>query len=88
MEITFPELVKPKVTALGTVTFQAQVDGEYIWCEVSIEVLIHHCSAPSRNSSDLLHSFQQCRQRILHTAKKYLEINGGRSVLLMTRDFC
>jgi Protein of unknown function (DUF1488) len=87
MEIDFPNSVMPKVTALGTVSFQASVDGDYLWCEISCEALRDHFGALSMDANDLLHAFHTGRIRIEQAARRHLESNGGRPVLLMVVDF-
>lgn len=87
MEIAFPNLVMPKVTAMGTVSFQSTVNGEYLWCEVSCEALRIHFGARSMSETELLKAFHAGKSRIEHAARRYLEINGGRPVMLMVVDF-
>jgi hypothetical protein len=87
MEIEFPNSIRPKVTALGTVSFQARVDGEYLWCEISCEALRVHFGARSMDGDDLLNAFDFGRTRIELVARRFLESNGGRAVLLMLVDF-
>jgi hypothetical protein len=87
MEIAFPNLVMPKVTAMATVSFQATVDGDYLWCEISCEALRIHFGARSMEESELLHAFHYGKTRIEQAARRYLEINGGRPVMLMVVDF-
>lgn len=87
MEISFPNLVMPKATVMGTVSFQALVDGEYVWCEISCEVLRNHFGALSLEEGDLLYSFHQYKDEILQAARNCLEINEGRPVLLMAVHF-
>jgi hypothetical protein len=79
--------VLPKVTAMGTVSFQTTVDGEYQWCEISREALRDHFGALSMDANDLLHAFHTGRARIEQAARRNLESNGGRPVLLMMVDF-
>jgi len=87
MEISFPNLVMPKVTAMGTISFQTMVDGEYLWCEISCEALRDHFGAVSMDGNDLLYAFHMCKAEILQTTRDYLKINGGHPVLLMTVNF-
>ena len=87
MEITFPDLVKPKVTAMGTISFQTMVDGEYIWCEISCEALRDHFGACSMSANDLLLAFHNFKSDIQQATRDFLHINGGRPVLLMTGNF-
>jgi hypothetical protein len=87
MKIAFPNLVMPKVTAMGTVSFQSMVDGEYLWCEISCEALRIHFGANSMEESELLHAFHYGKARIEQMARHYLEANGGRPVMLMVVDF-
>jgi hypothetical protein len=87
MEILFHNMVMPKVTAMGTVSFQASVDGEYLWCEVSCDALREHFGARSMDDNNLLHAFHSGRSRIEDAARKHLEANGGHPVLLMIVDF-
>lgn len=87
MEIDFPNMVMPKVTAMGTVSFQTRVDGEYLWCEISCEALRDHFGALSMNENDLLHAFHTGRTKIEQAARNLLESNGGRPVLLRAVDF-
>jgi hypothetical protein len=87
MEIDFPNLVMPKLTAMGTVSFQAKVDGEFIWCEISCEALRDHFGALSMDGNDLLHAFHTGKARIEEAARRHLESNGGHPVLLMIVDF-
>ncbi len=54
MDITFVNHTTPKVTALGTISFQAIVDGDYLWCEISFEALrdtvsLQNSCNPDRN---------------------------------------
>jgi hypothetical protein len=87
MEIDFPNGCLPKVTALGTVSFQAQVDGEFIWCEISLEALVECFGAISTESPDLLHAFYRARSTIEETARRHIEAGGGQAVLLRTANF-
>ncbi len=87
MKINFTDTVMPKVTAMGTVSFQARVDGEYLWCEISCEALRDHFGARSMDGNDLLHAFHTGRAKIECTARQHLEFSGGRAVLLMVADF-
>ena len=87
MEISFPNLVMPKVTAIGTISFQTMVDGEYLWCEISFEALRDHFGAASLNGNDLLYTFHSCKAEIHQATRDCLKINDGRPVLLMTADF-
>lgn len=87
MDIDFPNMVVPKVTAMGTVSFQTRVDGEFLWCEISCEALRDHFGALSMDENDLLHAFHTGRERIENAARRHLESNGGRAVLLMVVDF-
>jgi len=87
MEISFPNLVMPKVTAMGTISFQTMVDGEYLWCEISCEALRDHFGAVSMKGDDLLYTFHMCKAEIHQTTRDYLKINGGRPVLLMAANF-
>jgi hypothetical protein len=87
MEIKFSDLVMPKITAMGTVSFQTIVDGEYLWCEISCEALRVHFGAGSMDENDLLYAFYSGRARIEQAARTYLESNGGHPVLLMVVDF-
>ena len=87
MEISFPNLVMPKVTAIGTISFQAMVDDNYIWCEISFDALRDHFGAASMHGNDLLMTFHKCKAEIHQAARDYLKINGGRPVMLMTMNF-
>jgi hypothetical protein len=87
MQIAFPNLVMPKVTAMGTVSFQSTVDGDYLWCEISCEALRIHFGAKSMEESELLHAFHYGKSKIEQVARRYLEVNGGRPVMLMVVDF-
>jgi len=87
MEISFPNLVMPKVTAMGTISFQTMVDEEYIWCEISFEALRDHFGAPSMEGNDLLLTFHNCKAEIYQTTRDYLKINGGRPLMLMAANF-
>jgi len=87
MEIEFPNFSMPKVTAMGTVSFQAKVEGEFIWCEISFEALRDHFGAISMIGNDLLHAFHCGKIDIEETARRYLESNEGRPMLLMSSDF-
>jgi hypothetical protein len=87
MEIDFPKSVVPKVTALGTVSFRASVDGDYLWSEISCEALRDHFGALSMDANALLHAFHFGKTRIEQAARGHLESNGGRPVLLMVVDF-
>jgi hypothetical protein len=87
MKISFPDMVMPKVTAMGTISFQSIVNDEYIWCEISCEVLREHFGAPSMDDDDLIESFYQNKDEILRTTRAYLELNDGCPVLLMTENF-
>jgi len=87
MEISFPNLVMPKVTAIGTISFQTMVDGDYIWCEISFEALRDHFGAASLNGNDLLLTFHNCKAEIYQCTQDYLKINGGRPVMLMASNF-
>lgn len=87
MQIEFPHLTAPKVTAMGTVSFQAKVDGEFIWCEITFEALQHHFWGAPRAGNDLLQAFHSGRSRIEEAARQHLEANGCHPVLLMAVDF-
>jgi len=87
MEISFPNLVMPKVTAIGTISFQTMVDGEYVWCEISFEALRDHFGAASLHANDLLLTFHKCKAEIYQAARDYLEMSGGHPVMLMTVNF-
>jgi hypothetical protein len=87
MEIQFLNMVMPKVTAMGTVSFQTTVDGEYVWCEVSCEALREHFGAGSMEPNNLLHAFHSGRAKIEDAARRHLEASGGHPVLLMITDF-
>jgi hypothetical protein len=87
MEITFVSHAMPKVTAMGTVSFQAIVDSQYLWCEISWEALRDHFYARSLEKDDLLDAFHIGRAKIEQTARQHLEAIDGHPVLLMTTDF-
>lgn len=87
MEISFPNFVPPKLTAMGTISFQTLVDGEYMWCEITCEALRDHFGAVSMNGNDLLYTFHTFQSEIQHVARQCLEIDGGRPVLLMAMNF-
>lgn len=87
MEIDFPNQVMPKVTALGTVSFQARVGGEYLWCEISREALRVHFGAGSMEDDELLKAFHLGRSRIEQAARQCLELNRGGSIMLMVGNF-
>ena len=87
MQIEFLNRVMPKVTAIGTVSFQVLVDGAYLWCEISCEALCDHFGALSMDTEDLLHAFHTGRMKIEATTRRCLEENGGRPILLMVVDF-
>jgi hypothetical protein len=87
MQIDFPNLCLPKVTAMGTVSFQCRVDGEYVWCEISFEALRHHFGAKSTRETDLLNAFHRGKSRIEGVALRHLEDQGGRAIMLMATDF-
>jgi hypothetical protein len=87
MDIAFVNHVLPKITAMGTISFQAIVDSEYLWCEISVEALRDHFKALSMEKNDLLHAFHTGRATIENMARQRLEENDGRPILLMTVDF-
>ncbi len=87
MEISFPNLVQPKLTAMGTISFQTLVDNEYMWCEISCEALRDHFGALSMDCNDLLYTFHNFKTEILRVARYCLEIDGGRPVLLTAANF-
>lgn len=87
MKISFPDLVMPKLTVMGTVSFQSIVNDEYIWCEISCEALRDHFGACSMDEDDLLDSFHKNKEEILQTTRDYLEISDGLPVLLMRENF-
>ena len=87
MEISFPNLVMPKLTAMGTVSFQTMVDGEYMWCEISCEALRDRFGAVSMSSLDLLYAFHTNQPEIQQVARRCMEIDGGRPVLLRAVNF-
>jgi len=87
MEISFPNLVMPKLTAMGTISFQTLVDGEYMWCEISVEALRQRFGAASSDGNDLLITFHERKAEILEVARRYIEIDGGRPVLLLAANF-
>ena len=87
MEIEFPNLTLPKTTSMGTVSFQAKVDGEFIWCEISFEALRDNFGAHSMMANDLLQAFHAQRFRIEEAARRHLVACGGHPVLLGTSDF-
>lgn len=85
--IEFPNLTPPKITAMGTISFQAKINGEFIWCEISFEALQQHFSRNPKVGSDLLQAFKYGRSRIEEAARQHLQENGGHPVLLMAVDF-
>jgi hypothetical protein len=85
--IEFPNLTPPKITAMGTISFQAKIDGQFIWCEISFEALQHHFVRNPKAGSDLLQAFRYGRIQIENAARHHLEENGGHPVLLMAVDF-
>ena len=87
MKIEFPNLVPPKLTAIGTVSFQAIVDGEYVWCEITCEALCHHFNASSMRGHDLLLAFYRNTEEIYQSVRNYLQMNPGAPVVLMTANF-
>ncbi|MET3107334.1 hypothetical protein AAKU67_002183 [Oxalobacteraceae bacterium GrIS 2.11] len=87
MEISFPNLVMPKLTAMGTISFQTLVDGEYLWCEISCEALRDHFGAVSMDRNDLLVTFHKFKEEIQQVARQCLEIDGGHPILLMAANF-
>jgi hypothetical protein len=87
MEIIFVNHVPPKITALGTISFQVVVNGGYLWCEISVEALRDHFDATSMRKNDLLQAFYAGRSRIEQTTKMHLEENGGSAVLLTSSNF-
>ncbi len=87
MKIDFPNKVLPKVTTIGTVSFQARMDGEYLWCEISCEALRDHFDAASLAENDLLFAFHTGKAEIEQAARRQLELSAGRAVLLMKSDF-
>ncbi len=87
MEIVFCNKVLPKVTTLGTVSFQVIIDDNYLWCEISCEVLYKRFNALSMEESDLLDAFHWHKSEIERTAHKYLRENDGHPILLMLADF-
>jgi hypothetical protein len=87
MEISFPNLVQPKLTAMGTISFQTLVDDEYMWCEISCEALRDRFGAVSMDHNDLLYTFHMFKAEILSVARYCLEIDGGRPVLLTASNF-
>lgn len=87
MIIEFPNLTAPKITAMGTISFQAKIDGEFIWCEISFEALQYHFGGNPKAGNDLLQAFKYGRSKIENAARHHLEENGGHPVLLMAVDF-
>jgi hypothetical protein len=87
MEISFPNLVKPKLTAMGTISFQTLVDGEYMWCEITCEALRDHFGAVSMDENDLLYTFFTFQPDIQSVARHCIEIDGGSPVLLRAVNF-
>jgi len=87
MEISFPNIVKPKLTAMGTISFQTLIDGEYLWCEISREALRDHFGAVSTKEHDLLFSFHIHEPEIQQVARRCLEMDGGGPVLLRAVNF-
>ncbi|MGZ5788838.1 MAG: DUF1488 domain-containing protein [Burkholderiaceae bacterium] len=87
MIIEFPNLTAPKITAMGTISFQVKINGEFIWCEISFEALQSHFCGNPKTGNDLLQAFKYGRSRIENTARHHLEQNGGHPVLLMAVDF-
>ena len=87
MKISFVNHALPKLTAMGTVSFQAVVDGDYLWCEISFDALRKHFGAVSTEEDSLLRAFYSGKSRIEQTAKMHLEENGGSAVLLTSSDF-
>jgi Protein of unknown function (DUF1488) len=87
MEISFPNLVMPKLTAMGTISFQTLVDGEYMWCEISREALRDHFGAVSNTEHDLLVTFHTHEAEIQQVARRCLEIDHGGPILLRAVNF-
>jgi hypothetical protein len=73
MEVSFLNMMMPKMTALSTVSFQACVNGEYLWCEISCEALYAYFGAGSMNGNDLLNAFHRGTGRMEHMARRYRE---------------
>lgn len=87
MDIEFPRQVMPKVTALGTVSYQVKVNGEFIWCEISFEALRDHFGGRPTGGSELVDAFDKGRATIESVTRRYLEASGGHPVLLRATDF-
>lgn len=87
MDINFPNLVAPKPTAMGTVSFQGKVDGDFIWCEISFEALRDCFGALSMSANHLLQAFRNGQVRIEHVARRNLEACDGHPILLRAVDF-
>ena len=87
MEIKFVSHAMPKVTAMGTVSFQAIVNDQYLWCEISREALRDHFFARSMANDDLLDAFYNGRAKIEEIARQNLVATDGRQILLISVDF-
>ena len=87
MDIDFPNLVPAKLTVIGTVSFQAIADGQYLWCEISCEALRDYFCATSMRSDDLLLAFYRNTEEIYQAARDYLQTNRTVPVVLMTANF-
>lgn len=76
-----------EVVAAARVAFEATVNGNDVWCSVSLDALSDHFGNEGTSSHDLVSTFEANRAQIENAARRVLEKNGGQSVELETNDF-
>lgn len=76
-----------EVVAAARVAFEASVNGNDVWCSVSLDALTDHFGNEGSSSHALVSTFEANRTRIENAARRVLEKNGGQSVELESSDF-
>ncbi|CAN5357686.1 hypothetical protein BH11PSE11_BH11PSE11_20040 [soil metagenome] len=85
-----PECAKfamPKVTAMGTVSFQLKTGHTIASCEISSEALKVCFGARSMSAEHQLDAFHRSHKAIEEVARQQLELCGGFPVRLLVTDF-
>jgi hypothetical protein len=86
-KLEFTKYAMPRLTALGTVSFQLKTGNAFATCEISSEALKLCFGARSMSSEHLLDAFHRAHKTIEEVARKQLELCGGFPVRLMVLDF-
>ena len=87
MQVTFPDDAPVFDGAQMVVRFVAMVNGVALSCAISAEALEDHFGADSTLEAQLLHAFEQGRERIHEVCKRAIEESGGAPVVLRSGLF-